>query len=117
MAEARRMQKTGNLVDGRKLLASSPFRSWHFASASVTGLLCIVVDIYLLYRHRHFLNANLVCLFAIPIIFLLMGNGYACFGITRKFVGFTEARRPEETFNQNRQNLPMKCLYELLRAE
>ena len=62
------MSDIGNFMDGRNLLTGSPFRSVYFLIASVAGTACIVVDVYLLYRHRQTLT-----IYAVLILSTLIG--------------------------------------------
>jgi hypothetical protein len=68
------MRDTGNFADGRGLLRSSPFRSWQFVNASIAGLGCVVLNVYLLYRHRHGLTTNNIVVVLLPVCILLVGQ-------------------------------------------
>jgi hypothetical protein len=61
------MGDIGNFPDGRSLLIGSPFRSAYFLIASAAGAGCIVVDVYLLYRHRQVLTTYAVLILSILI--------------------------------------------------
>ena len=59
------MSDTGRFVDGRVLLTGPPLKSWVFATPSVAYLASILLTAYIIVRHWHVLNLNLVSCIAI----------------------------------------------------
>lgn len=64
---------TTGWLDGSKLLTGSPFGSIPFLTASLLGLGCVVLDLYLIYRHWTILNPNTFLMLVLVIGVQLVG--------------------------------------------
>jgi hypothetical protein len=68
-----------NSIGGRNLEVRSPFSSIHFLIASVTCLVCVLLDIYLIFRHWIALTPNAVLMLSMVIGIQLIGLWWRAF--------------------------------------
>ena len=61
------MNDLRTFIDGRCFLTRSPFRSMYFIVATILGSVAVVVDVYVIYRHRQTLNRY------VAIVMILIG--------------------------------------------